>query len=180
MTFERQVNDLYFEWMIRKINAGKFPQELSYRKLLTFLHNVEFVWTIPLDENRASDGIDLRYRFAYENPDIYDAECYIYGPCSILEMMVALSIRCEDFMDDPEIGDRTSQWFWSMIANLGLSSMIDKNFDQEYAEEVVLRFLNREYEPDGIGGLFNVRHRSCDVRDVEIWKQLCWYLDSFT
>lgn len=83
-------------------------------------------------------------------------------------------------MDDPEIGDRTSQWFWSMIANLGLSSMIDKNFDQEYAEEVVLRFLNREYEPDGIGGLFNVRHRSCDVRDVEIWKQLCWYLDSFT
>ena len=180
MTFERQVNDLYFEWMIRKINASKFPKELSYRKLLTFLHSVEFIWIIPLDENRASDGVDLRYRFAYENPDFYDAEDYISGPCSILEMMVALSIRCEDFMDDPEIGDRTSQWFWDMIANLGLSSMIDKNFDQEYAEEVVLRFLNREYAPDGTGGLFNVRHCSCDVRDVEIWKQLCWYLDSFT
>jgi hypothetical protein len=96
-------------------------------------------------------------------------------------MMVFLAIRCEEtIMDDPGIGDRTRQWFWNMVINLGLGSMTDDNYDKQLVTNVLERFLNREYEPDGTGGLFVVSDRDCDLRDVEIWHQLCWYLDSIT
>ena len=83
-------------------------------------------------------------------------------------------------MDDPDLGDRTSQWFWRMIVSLGLGSMVDERFDISMVHDVVERFLNREYEPNGKGGLFTIRHCEYDLRDVEIWYQLCWYLDSIT
>jgi hypothetical protein len=96
-------------------------------------------------------------------------------------MMTALAVRCEEtIMDDALFGNRTGQWFWGMIHNLGLSPMTDSNFDKEYVDEVITRFLNREYEPNGKGGLFTVRHCNRDMRTVEIWCQLSWYLDSIT
>ena len=42
------------------------------------------------------------------------------------------------------------------------------------------KFNRREYSPDGRGGLFVVRNTSEDLRDVDIWSQLCWYLDNIT
>ena len=82
-------------------------------------------------------------------------------------------------MYDPNIGDRTEQWFWEMIVNLGLGGMMDDIFDVEHVEYIVDRFLNREYEPNGRGGLFFIRNCKYDLRRVEIWYQLCWYLDGF-
>jgi hypothetical protein len=93
-------------------------------------------------------------------------------------MMIALSIRLEeDFMDDPLYGNRTGQWFWQMVVNLGLGSMTDERFDRRYVRERIDIFLNREYKPDGEGGLFILRDCKYDLRDVEIWYQLNWYLD---
>ena len=184
MTFEDRVNDEYFEWLCKMIDSRRFSKHVSYRKLLMHLHDIEFRYSIPKDQNRAEDGIDLRYRFAlvigYEDrteviTDILD------GPCSVLEMMVALVIRCEEgIMDDPSIGDRTSQWFWGMIANLGLGGMTDARFDRDVVDSAIGRFLDRDYEPDGKGGLFTVRSCEYDMRDIEIWWQLCYFLDSIT
>ena len=130
-----------------------------------------------MDENRAEDGVDLRWRFACERGnDIYDGD--IEGPCSMLEMMVALAIRCEAFMDDPTIGDRTAQWFWEMVVSLGLGAMYNRRFDRKYVEEVVSRFLDRDYEPNGKGGLFTIRNYDRDLRDMEITHQLYAYLNS--
>lgn len=180
MTFKDKITNEYFEWMVSLVSGNRFPKSISYRKLLTQLHNTEFVYSIPKDENRADDGIDLRYRFSFLTGK-GDISEYLDGPCSVLEMMIALSIRCEEsIMDDPVIGDRTGQWFWEMITNLGLGSMHDGQFDRRYVKERLSRFLNREYEPDGRGGLFTVRHCNRDLRDVEIWYQLCYYLDEIT
>lgn len=172
----------YFEWMFQMVCRNRYTEEHPYRKLLSFLHDVEFTYVIPKDANRAEDGIDLRYRYAYENhlddDEVLDT---IVGPCSVLEMILALSIRCEEsIMDDPSVGDRTGQWFWKMVVNLGLGSMTDSKFDLEEAESIISRFLNREYEPDGRGGLFTVRNCECDLRDVEIWVQMMWFLDGIT
>ena len=82
-------------------------------------------------------------------------------------------------MDDPAYGDRTVQWFWSMIKTMGLYSMTDDRFSIDYVSQVVDRFLNREYAPNGEGGLFKINNCEYDLRDVEIWYQLCWYLDRF-
>jgi hypothetical protein len=172
-----ELNNEYFEWMYQLVYNNR---RLSYRKLLSYLHNVEFIYIIGMDGNRAEDGIDLRYRFGYEQG--YDSQTISTfldnRPCSVLEMLIALAIRCEEhIMDDPDIGNRTGQWFWNMIINLGLGSMDDSKFDENYVEDVVSRFLDRKYKRNGEGGLFTVEHFKNDLRTVEIWYQMCWYLD---
>lgn len=165
------VSNDYFEWLYDKVCEDRFGPDISFCKLLRYLHDTEFRWLIPMDSNRAADGIDLRNRF------MPDGHRYLHGPCSVLEMMVALSIRCETFMDDPQIGDRTSQWFWGMIVSLGLGAMEDSRFNRRFVEDCIERFLNRDYEPNGEGGLFTLHHGDYDMRDAEIWHQLCWYID---
>ena len=64
-----------------------------------------------------------------------------------------------------------------MIKNLNLCSMDDKTFDRDYVEDILTKFLNREYEPDGTGGLFTITSRNDDLRNVEIWYQMMWHLD---
>ncbi|MFQ7396490.1 MAG: hypothetical protein ACLRNW_01500 [Neglectibacter sp.] len=45
-------------------------------------------------------------------------------------------------MDDPDAGDRTGQWFWSMLVSLGLGSMDDRKFDRYFVDQTLERFLN--------------------------------------
>lgn len=174
-----RINELYFTWLYDMMCNKRYARGISYFKLFEYLYDREFVWSIPRDENRAVDGIDLRYRFAYGNKDIEDVDLYLTGPCSVLEMIVALAIRCEEtIMTDPSMGDRTAQWFWGMVTNLGLGSMSDDDFDEQYVDYVITTFLNRDYQPNGKGGLFTVRNSEEDLRDVEIFYQLCWYLNN--
>lgn len=174
------ISNDYFEWLFDLVCEGRFSKDISYRKLLMALHNTEFTYCISMDENRAKDGEDLRYRFI--NSQGYDERyvtAYLNNPCSVLEMMIALAIRCEEnIMDDPKIGDRTGQWFWGMVTSLGLGSMTDSRFDKDYVNETIRIFLDRDYEPNGRGGLFTIKNCDQDLRDVEIWYQLNWYLDS--
>lgn len=175
---KNRIKEDYFEWMYGLVCKDRYNRDISYRKLLTHLHNTEFIYTIRNDSNRAEDGYDLRYRYEYyENID--DIERYISGPSSIFEMILALAIRCEEsIMDDPAKGNRTGQWFWMMINNLGLGGMYDSNFDAEYVDDVVYRFINHKYEPDGRGGLFVIRDCEYDMRKLEIWDQLCYFTDT--
>lgn len=180
---EHGINADYFEWLYEGMCGDRYSKNVSYRKLLERLHNINFRYTIPNDRNRASDGKNLRYSFAVaegceDNPEMITE--YLEGPCSVFEMMVALAQRCESVMDDPKIGDRTGQWFWGMIANLGLNGMTDNRYDEQYVNDVINRFLDREYKSNGRGGLFTIRNCEYDLRDVEIWYQLCWYLDTIT
>ena len=178
----REIRSLYFEWLYDLVcgdHAGF--RRTSYEKLLMYLHDTEFRYVMLKDENRAEDGMDLRYRFAQTHRTIDDADLYLEGPCSVLEMMVALALRCEEnIMDDPLIGDRTGQWFWGMVRNLGLGPMTDDNFNLQKVKNIIETFLNRQYEQDGRGGLFTIYDCRYDLRDIEIWVQLCWYLDSIT
>lgn len=174
----------YFTWLYDLVCEKRFAQQISYKKLLMNLHNVDFRYSIPNDSNRAEDGVSLRYRFAlsigYEDaPElVIDA---LEGPCSVLEMMVALALHCEEnIMDDPSMGNRTGQWFWGMVVNLGLGNMTDDRFDKHQFMNAIDIFLDREYEPDGRGGLFTVRHCDRDLRSMEIWHQLCRYLNNIT
>lgn len=175
--------DAYVEWMYRLVYNNKYSKKLSYRKLITSLNDTEFIYILGMDENRSEDGVDLRYRFGYEHG--YDGQMikkYIdQRPCSILEMMIALCIRCEEqIMDDPLIGDRTGQWFWNMILSLGLEGMSDCKYDENYVDMVLYNFVRRNYSSNGKGGLFVVEDAPKDMRQVEIWYQMCWYLNSIS
>lgn len=177
----KYIVDEYFEWMYDLVCNDIYGNK-SFHKLLDFLYATEFVPTLDRDQNRAHDGIALRYRFGFEkgySRDVIDYELSgILGPCTILEMMVALSNRIEEgIMDDPDYGDRTGQWFWNMIVSLGLVNMSDDNFDEYRARDIVIIFINREYSPNGKGGLFTLEYPRRDLRTVEIWYQAMWYLD---
>jgi len=173
------MKDQYLEWMIDIIgHDGRIKNE--YLKLLSHLDTITFTYNIPMDSNRATDGEDLRYRFGREaGYGDYEIAAYLDDrPCSVLEMMIALSIRCEEnIMDDPDCGNRTGEWFWHMIANLHLDDMADLAFDYEYVNGRISDFLNRKYDRNGDGGLFTVI-MDRDMRSVEIWYQMCWYLDN--
>ena len=179
---EERISKEYFDWLTNLVCGRRYSKHVSYGKLLAHLHARVFVWLLPMDENRAMDGEAMRRRFATARERKYDKNFVmdvLDRPCSILEMMVALSLNCEeDIMDDPHIGDRTGQWFWGMIVSLGLGSMLDDRYDSEVVDEILCTFINRQYEPDGRGGLFTIKNCEKDLRDMEIWHQLCWYLDS--
>lgn len=171
----------YFNWLYDLVCRDRYSPHISYVELLKLLHHIEFRYIIPRDQNRAENGKDMRYSFALDNDYDVDRTLNILdGPCSVLEMMVALAIKCEELMDDPHYGDRTAQWFWEMVTNLGLGSMHDDIFDEDYVMDVIDRFLDRRYEPDGRGGLFRVRGCDRDLREVEIWHQLCWYQNTIS
>ena len=178
MTIEKE----YFEWLCN-IVCDSFSKQASYEKLLAYLHSVAYKHSLPMDENRAEDGISMRYRFARTKvpaSNVWDIMCELDGECSMLEMMVALAVRCEEWMDDTSYGDRTGQWFWQMIVSLGIGGMTNARFDWDVVEPAIHRFLNQDYNSDGRGGLFTIRDCPHDLRGVQIWYQMCWYLDSIT
>lgn len=179
MTQESLTNE-YFHWLCDFIIGEPYSKASSYFKLLRYLFQVEFTYTIGMDANRAEDGTDLRYRFADEMDYAYPIVATYLDDhsCSVLEMMIALAIRCEEhIMDDPDIGDRTGQWFWNMIVSLGLGPMTDLKFDEDKADRIMEGFLNREYARNGKGGLFTVSNRRVDMRSIEIWYQMHLYLE---
>ena len=179
MTKDELTNE-YLDWMYQLVYDERYSKNLSYLKLLYRLYKTEFTYIVPMDSNRKEDGVELRHRFRRERA--YDDATILYlcnNPCSILEMLVALAVRCEEqIMSDPDIGNRTGQWFWGMIENLGLLSMDDTEFDIEYVDYICSKLLMREYAPNGEGGLFTINDCRYDLRTVEIWYQLGWYLNT--
>lgn len=95
----------------------------------------------------------------------------------MLEMMIALAISCDNVIFDPEYGERTANWFWMMIKNMGLEEMDKYNFDRDYCDEVVDRMLKRRYLRDGRGGLFVTKNPKIDMRKAEIWYQANTWLE---
>lgn len=179
----RELENLYFEWMYKIVSSKTYSRRTTYRQLLEKLHNIPFAYKMRMDENRAWDGVDLRYKFG-NDADISAsaiARCLDTRPCSVLEMMIALAIRCEtNIMADPEVGNRTGRWFWDMIDSLGLGGMTDLKYDEAYVEHIVDIFMRRRYEPNGEGGLFTVPNTDKDLRSIEIWYQMHLYLENET
>lgn len=163
----------YFEWLIEHVQN---ENDKSYAKLLRYLYEKEFRYTILNDANRAEDGIDLRWLFYRQYGEVEESY-FLDEPCSMLEMMIALAIRCEEIMENPDMDDCTGYWFWDMVNSLGLYSMTDEYFDKKQVDSVIERFFNRTYKKDGTGSLFTVKDCGQDLRNVEIWYQMCWYLD---
>ena len=164
----------YFDWL----GMIAFPdgvQRSEYYDALRKLYDVEFRWSMTMDRNRAKDGEQLRVIFE----DEVGEPCDKFGPCSVLEMMVALAIRCESqIMYDPDEGDQTHIWFWEMFNNLGFSSFDNEFYDEREMRIILRRFLDRDYDPDGYGGPFYIQNFDGDMRKIEIWYQLSYYLQA--
>lgn len=181
---QEQLHDRYFNWISSLIDYPELKDPIMfYNDVLIHLLNTEFTWTIALDENRADDGIELRYRFGFEN-GIGDAIIHNQldtRPCSVLEMMVALALRCEDDLMQGTEERHVERWFWIMMDNLGLGEDTYEFYDPVKTDNVVNTFLNRQYSPDGsFGGIFIIPNCVHDLRTVDIWYQMMWYLTAMS
>lgn len=167
-----------------------------YEQLL----DTEFTWIdsnkndIYMDENRASDGLALRHKYCRDcGVDIsqLEASLGVDNRCSILEMMVAFARRIEsDIMWDAAYKDRTPIWFGYMLYSLRLDPK--KNVDETTYSEISVKrklnkFLRRQYESDGYGGLFYlevqdwyevenyfnyISNFNPDMNNTELWQQM--------
>lgn len=169
-----ELKEEYFLWLCKLVGCNR------RRKLLRYLHSVDFAYTIAMDGNRYEDGVDLRYRFGEEEhyPDKYISAWLDDVPCSVLEMMVALADRIEvHIASDPEYGNRTPRWFEDMLKSMDLYYMTDECFDRDIARYTINRMIDRKYARNGAGGLFTLRHPTKDIRRLEIWYQAMEYLN---
>lgn len=173
------LRDSYFHWLCGLVNAD--DPNCSYYDLMRILFDTEFRWSIRNDENRAQDGILLRGTFLKSSDSEGAGIGDIQGPCTVLEMLIALATRIDiDIMWDPDKGDQTMRWFWEMVQNLGLDGFDDDDFEGEdgyrFVPFIVDRWLDRRYRWDGIGGLFPLKNPTCDQRETEIWYQMNVYM----
>lgn len=164
----------YFNWLIAKIKrrptSWTTPSQ-SYWKLMRELQNTEFVFIVPMDDNRAEDGLELRREFVRENQIEVDPDWMQIG-CSVLEMLVAFARRAE-FATDRGAHD----WFWEFLENLGLAEFNDASgFDPRKVSESLDRLIWRTYDYNGVGGMLPIHEAQHDQRKVEIWYQFCEYL----
>lgn len=170
----------YLDWLKSFVLQEEYFTK-KYDSFFELLYDTDFTYCVPMDQNREEDGFDLRYRFINEHNYKQEHIEELERPCSVLEMMIALSIRMEEnFGYDPyEYGDRTGQWFWKMVSNIGLTGHItDDDFDSAFIKRKISRCLERQYQSNGRGGFFIVPNIKEDLRDVDIWKQAVWYLDT--
>lgn len=170
------IEERYFSWLAEKVGGFR-----EHKKLFRTLFNTPYVYTIPMDGNRYEDGIDLRYRFGKEKdiPDSVIKKDLDYTDCTLLEVMVAMAIRCEEhIMENDELGDRTPLWFWHMVESLGVMGCTDAVYDESVVLAAIDRLYNRAYSPDGDGGLVKMHKRmDFDMRRMELWDQMMAYLN---
>lgn len=167
---EKRVKDLYFTWLVSIIDDGDTDE---FDLLLRYLFDREFTWILDFDSNRAAYGLELRNIFIVENDYGDRMKKYMPdGPCSVLEMMIGLALSAEKV-----VGDHKA-WFWFMIKNLGLKDCRDDVYSQTAVKRKIDIFLNRTFRPDGKGGLFYIKNSENDLREIEIWYQLMFYINS--
>lgn len=163
----------YFGWLCM-IGMPEGKDRARYSSLLKLLMETDFLWVLTRDRNRAEDGLELRSLFEEETGE----DCLRDGPCSVLEMLIALSIRCDqELLYDPEKGDRTWKWFRMMLENLKLTDFSNANFDEEGASEVLSEWMNRNYGQNGQNCLFPIPKTATKLRRMELWNQLNWYIN---
>ena len=175
---DNYLTERYVEYLESLIGGAE-----GYRVLIRYLFRREFYSPLERDSNRAAYGLLLRRRFC----DEYDTSAYFQpvdeldflGPCSVLEMMIALAESIDTYgsIDMLPI-ERTTKYFWLMIRNLELDGLVDSawNYTSEsYFNHKIDVLLNRKYEANGSGGLFPLQKPEADQRYVEIWFQMQSY-----
>jgi hypothetical protein len=143
------------------------------------LQDVKFEWTVQNDGNRSYEGVALREVFLKEE-GLFAEDYSLEGQCSMLELIVSLAIRCESMTADSEYSMSISSWFWKILANCGLDIYTDSDYfllnGEEKVKEILNIIIDRRYSRNGKGGLFPINGKKKDLRRIELWYQMCFWL----
>jgi hypothetical protein len=171
------LDEQYLKWLYSQVASVRLKNPArTYWSLLRQLYSKEYVWLVANDDNRVEDGRDLRKEFKREI-EIGQDNSWMELGCSMLEMLIALSRRL-NFESEHE--DGPAHWFWHMLNNVGLEQYSDmyytNTFTKELVEDILDTVIQRNFDPDGMGGLFPLDDPPEDQRFVELWYQSSSYL----
>lgn len=164
----QEIDYEYYEWLVSQIRV---PTNKSLRDVFERMHNLEFVWFIPNDDNRVQDALDLRVQFLNGDMGRREIGLSLQG-ATILEVLVSLSRRIAF-----TAGGNSETWAWKLLKNLRLNKFVDPllSTDADRVDDILQSVVWRTYEPDGYGGFFPLKNPTEDQTKVEIWYQMNAY-----
>ena len=179
-----------------KVTRNEIDQRVEYVKWLCYVggldnfgpRHMRFAWELyqknfyPLvgnDDNRCADGKELRGEYA-QAMRLHDVH-FLNGPCSVFEALVGIARRMEYIISLPYETNPVARWFLLLIKNLNLHFYDDEDIcsmDIELRNDYILtKWLERDYDGNGKGGIFPLNRPREDQRRIEIWSQMHAYLD---
>jgi hypothetical protein len=163
----------YYQWLVSRIKPGN--PDKTYLEMFEIMHNTEFVWFVPNDDNRVKDGEHLRkdyFRFVLESQ--YEEGDLVIEFVSFLEVLVGLSVRFAWAMSEQ---GNEPYWAWRLIKNIELHKMSDPltNRKVEQINEILYNVIWRTYDQSGYGGFFPLEKTLKDQTKIEIWYQMQEY-----
>lgn len=176
----RNIKDEYFQWLCWMVGTERDGN--SYHLLLKALHSHQFAWFVPNDDNRAAEGNALRDRFYRHEliPFSFNSNDFADCECTMLELILGLALRCYSTLEDSPDNILISEWFWKLLANVGLYDYSDEYYHNmgvsDFVGVIMDKITNRTYHSSGKGGLFPLKKSKKDQRKVELWYQMSEYL----
>lgn len=174
-----KISRTYYDWLLYKVCED--DQKKIFSRLFTVLADTEFYSDIERDSNLLEHCMSMREDYKDEadfNGAEVDPEV---GPVTLLEIMILLCVKAEDIMQGfDEVN--CERWFVDMLNNSGLIRYQNSRYNDVDVRCIITDILRRKYEWNGRGGLFYIPILSpkIDLRDVELWYQLMWYIDYCT
>ena len=155
----------------------------NHRKLCMELFKNRFFITRSApkrDIDREKNGLELRKEWYCNNITFEDSL-----PCTVLEMIIGISKRMSEQLMDEDGEDKTAQYFWEIIGNLGLDCWDDDSFgwDTGLAQKKIAKtceiLCKRQYNSDGTGGgMFPMPGvLGINQKKMEIWYQMQEYIN---
>lgn len=176
---ESATSSTYIQWVLTDKLKMDEEDMKKYNFLINELSRIEFVWSHPLDESRAIDGLRFREDFTYETGYFLDSSSGLMPKCSMFEMLAGMADRIErTMMINPEKGVRSSRWFILFLENMGLTKCTNATWQYDYEKfikDTCVKFMDRAYEPNGEGGPFPLKNKESNIRQENFWKQCSAY-----
>lgn len=160
----------YFDWLVSFTQFKVIPLTSRDHDILWKLFCTPYRYTIARDVNRSCEGSMLRDQYSAKFAEKPETQTY---ECSMLEMMVALSIRCDATITLDETDANPNYWFEIMWDSLGLN---DTSRNVDY---IIGRFNSGSYCWNGDGGLFYIPNLDpkIDMPKYELWAQMNLYMN---
>lgn len=166
----------YYSWLRDKVEF--FDERGQHENLFQFLHKTPYIVTLSLDSNRAADAVHLRDMYQDEYNGSLEEFVVDTGP-SVFEFLIALAMRM-NYIYSRTNENVTVRMFWEILDNIGIGGFDDAHYislgGDERVKEAIDMVMHRQYDEDGIGGLFPLEDPQENQRNVEIWYQMNHYL----
>lgn len=156
----------YLPWLIQR---GCLD---DYRDLASVWDEIEFIWYIPEDGDKAEQALRMRDEYEYET----NRYCPRQGPASFLELFVSIT----DTLTAMVYQDRAA-FTRSILMNLGVRNAQDSLLMDpavySRAIDSAETVMHRTYRKNGYGGLFMVP--GADLREMPLRDQMILWSNEY-